>query len=279
MQQAAGRPLGLLDGQAVSSDLFAERGLHFGDGLFETIAIIDGIACQWERHYLRLREGCHRLSLPAPDAQQLADEVAQLSAGLTRAVLKIIVTAGRVTQGYARAPDLRIRRWLQTSPWPSSSVYAEQSPLRLQLCHIRLGSQPLFAGIKHLNRLEQVMARNELSGTAHEGVMCDQLGNVVEGISSNLLLREGDDWFTPVLSDCGVAGVVRGLVMDMADSHGQSVRPVKVSVDKLLAADAVYCTNSLLGVRPVEQIDKQKFAVGPDPLFLQQANAACFQAS
>lgn len=268
----------LLNGEPVATGAFSDRGLHFGDGLFETLAVINGVPCLWERHFLRLTSGCERLDLPTPDAALLLDEAQRLCSGVGRGVLKIILTAGPVERGYARSGHIAPSRWLQCSPWPSVSPYIDDLPLHLQLCRTRLGTQPRLAGIKHLNRLEQVLARNELRAPAHEGVVCNLRGEVVEGIASNLLARLDGTWRTPPLHDCGVAGVVRGMFLDAANDAGETVSEASMSVDELRRAEALFVSNSLLGIRRVARLDEHVYpATGGYPL-IERVHAACFTA-
>lgn len=269
----------LLNGVAVEAGLSADRAFHFGDGLFETLAVIDGVPCLWERHFLRLQQGCERLGIAAPDQALLREEAGQLAHSQAQAVLKIIISAGQGQRGYARTPQAPVTRWLQCSAWPSTTLYATDHPLHLQWCETRLGQQPVLAGIKHLNRLEQVLARREISAPDVEGVMLNQAGDVVEGISSNLLLRTGKRYLTAAIVDCGVAGVVRQLVLDMAQVEDVEVQVAKVSREDLSTADAVYVMNSLLGVRPAASLDGRAYATQPLPDFLQRAHAACFTAN
>lgn len=268
----------LLNGEPVAATAFNDRGLHFGDGLFETLAVIDGAPCVWERHFLRLQKGCERLGLPCPDRDELYGEACHLSSGRGRAVLKLIVTAGPVERGYARSENLTPSRWLQCSDWPQSALYNDGAPLRLQTCHTRLGSQPLLAGIKHLNRLEQVLARNEIRPPADEGVMRDQHGRVVEGISSNLLVRLDNRWVTPPIDDCGIAGVVRGMLLDAAQQESETVTETPIAPIQLRTAQAVYVMNSLLGIRAVGWLDDHRFPPCDDIRLIRRVHAACFTA-
>ena len=268
----------LLNGEPVAAAAFNDRGLHFGDGLFETVAVKDGAPCLWERHFLRLQNGCGCLGLPVPDATELYREACQLSAGRTRAVLKLIVTAGPVERGYARSETLVPTRWMQCSDWPQVAPYDDQTPLRLQSCRTRLGSQPLLAGIKHLNRLEQVLARNEIRPPAHEGVVRDQRGDVVEGVSSNLLVRIDNRWLTPPIEDCGVAGVVRGMLLDAAQEGTEPVAEAPIAPLQLRTAEAVYVMNSLLGIRRVGWLDDHRYAPFDDTPLIRRVHAACFTA-
>lgn len=269
----------LFNGQTIEPGLSADRAFHFGDGLFETLAVVEGVPCLWHLHWLRLRDGCERLQIPIPHHDRLQAEARQLAKGRSRAVLKIIVSAGQAGRGYQRVTGAAPGRWLQISDWPDQPHYQDSLPLQIQWCETRLGDQPLLAGIKHLNRLEQVLARQEIRQPAVEGLVLDQQGNVIEGSMSNLILKQGDTYVTPALTRCGVAGVVRRLLLDRVESAGANVEVVNVTRRMVEQAERLFLTNSLLGVRPVARLgDKSYSHQGLDPL-LGAVNEACFSYS
>ena len=236
----------LIDGMAADEGWLHERAFQFGDGLFETIAIIDGLPCLWDAHLVRLFDGCRRLRLPTPDPQLLYDECLRLAGGRARAVLKIFWTAGHSERGYRRPPVIRPRRMLRISQWHESAVPAFWS---LRQCAHRLGENPALAGIKHLNRLDQVLARAEWDDDAiQEGLVLGQDGRVLCGTMSNLFLQSGDRLSTPCVKRAGIAGVVRELARQLASDSGQVLEEVDVPIDAVHAADALFLSNSLIGV-------------------------------
>lgn len=244
----------LIDGVPVDRIPVADRGLQYGDGLFETIAVVDGKPCLWDRHLARLREGCALLSIPPPPEDQLAAEALGLTRGVDRAVLKLILTreGGR---GY-RPPDPPLpRRILRRTPWPAYPDAWRSTGVRVRYCRTRLGHQPLLAGLKHLNRLEQVLARGEWNDPdIAEGLMLDLDGRVVEGTQTNLFVLQDGQLLTPALDRCGVAGVVRGLVLEAAWVLGFRVVEAALTPERLAAADALFLTSSLAGVWPVREL-------------------------
>ncbi|MEL6710472.1 MAG: aminodeoxychorismate lyase [Pseudomonadota bacterium] len=250
----------------------------FGDGLFETIAIRQGQPCLWTYHLQRLQRGCHRLGIPFPQSDQLLAEANQLTSSHAQAVLRIVLSVPPSHRGYQRPADYQPDRYLSCHPWPEQPLYhAVDFPIHLQTCQTRLGSQPLLAGIKHLNRLEQILARRELRLPAVEGVMCDQQGQVVEGTMSNFLVLQETGYITPPINTCGIAGVVRQLVLGTAAQQAISVREATFSLAELRQAKAVYVMNSLLGVRPVAALNGQVYPAAQLPDFLQQVHQACFE--
>jgi len=252
-----------VDGQPADTLSLKDRGLAYGDGLFETIAVKAGQPLLLERHLARLAEGCLRLAITA-DHLLIRSELLAYAATLGEGVLKLILTRGDSLRGYAADPVAQARRILQGSP-PAAypAVYAEQG-IRLFPCATRLSEQPLLAGLKHLNRLEQVLARSEWRDAEHaEGLMCDAGGRVIEGVFSNLFLVAEGRLLTPDLSRCGVAGVMRAEIVFQAKSLGIAVEIADISLDQLRQADEVFVCNSVYGIWPVRACADLSWSVGP----------------
>lgn len=250
--------LTLVDGVANSVIPASDRGLAYGDGVFETIRVRSGGAVLLDAHLARLLRGCERLGIPCHEleAALVADisllEIAQLE----DAVLKLIVTRGSGGRGYA--PDLapQPRRIVSTMAYkPDADAW--NRGIRVGICETRLASNPALAGIKHLNRLEQVLASRELHDV-DEGLMLDPDGFVVEGTRSNLFVASVGVLLTPPVDRAGVAGVMRDLLIDKA---GAEVRAL--GVDALLSADEVFVCNSVFGIYPVTALAGRAFEVGP----------------
>jgi 4-amino-4-deoxychorismate lyase len=270
----------LLNGEPAPEAAFHDRACQFGDGLFETLAVRDGEPCLWKLHLARLQEGCARLDIPPPDPGLLLREAHALCSDRDRAVLKIIVSAGENRRGYARSAASVPTRWVYCGDWPEGDIWTRREwALQLQECSIRLGTQPLLAGIKHLNRLEQVLARRELRSGIHEGLMRDQQGHVTEGISSNLLLMLEDCYRTPPIDQCGVAGTVRQLLIDSAQLLDLPLQVARVDRRTLLGARAVFMMNSLMGVRPVRGLEAHVYPTSARPAGLDRLHRACFTFS
>ncbi len=235
-----------------------DRALHYGDGLFETIAVINGRPRLWSEHMARLQQGCERLGLPKPDAEQLREEAVSLCGSEKRAVLKIIYSRGSGGRGYYPPQEALPQRLLFRYSWPD---YPEQSQgVHLRLCETPLACNPALAGIKHLNRLEQVLARAEWNDSAiHEGVMCDLDGRVKEGTMSNLFWVKDGELHTPDVSRCGVAGVMRAQIMKLAAEMGIHTVTAEISPEELKQVDEIFMTNSLIGIWPVARFDGEDF--------------------
>lgn len=240
-----------------------DRGLAYGDGLFETIEVSQGKLLYWQRHMDRLVLGCQRLSMPMVDCEQLLDEATQLLSKQREGVLKIIITRGGGGRGYKFPEPTIPTRLLTVHPEVDYPESYKTTGVSLALCNTRLGLNPQFAGLKHLNRLEQVMARSELDiSTVQEGLMLDYEGFPIEGIMSNLFWLSGGKLFTPELGLCGVAGVIRSIIIELAKKNRIPYQEGRFTMAQLWAADELFMTNSLIGIWPVKQLAEQPFLVG-----------------
>jgi 4-amino-4-deoxychorismate lyase len=258
---ADGQPAVLVDGLAGEVLSVHDRGLAYGDGLFETLAVRDGRPCLWQRHLDRLFGGARRLGIPLPDPARLRAEALALSAGQARAVLKLILTRSGGGRGYRPPADAAVRRIVMRTDWPASPAEATTEGVAVRLCRTRCALSPDLAGLKHLGRLEQVLARAEWDDPAvPEGIMLDPAGRVVEATQSNLFVETDGRLATPRLDQAGVAGIVRGLVLEAAAELGQAVEETRLSLADLQAADALYLTNSLIGVWPVARFEAHAYA-------------------
>ncbi len=252
----------LINGVPAASLPITDRAIHYGDGLFETLALRRGRIEFWEEHMERLSRGCKAMGFPAPDLAVLADEAARLKEGTEEGILKIILSRGSGSRGY-RPPEHPIPcRILALYPWPDwPDGYATQG-IEARVCTTPLGCNPRLARIKHLNRLEQVLARNEWQDPAiAEGVMLDDGGRLVEGTMSNLFLVQDERLLTPDLSRCGVAGIMRQKVMESAQRLGIDCDVVPLGLRDLENAEAAFFTNSLIGIWPIRRIEGKEFTV------------------
>jgi 4-amino-4-deoxychorismate lyase len=224
-----------------------DRGLSYGDGVFETMLVHQGQAVWWREHWDRLLRGAGSLGLPVPDEFLVRRECESLLADSPGAVLKIILTRGSGGRGYRAPEDPRPTVVLSTHPAPP----AIEQAVALCWCKTKLAIQPALAGIKHLNRLEQVLARNEWNDPdIFDGVMCDTGDRVVCATSANLFALIGGRWLTPGVERCGIAGIARAWVLaNVPDAAEADLSPVEVG-----RADAVFLCNSVRGILPVRRI-------------------------
>ena len=259
----------LINGQQSELISANDRGLQYGDGLFETIAVQNGQLCLWERHIERLSRGCARLGIPVPDPKQLFSEAVKEIAHNEHCVLKIIITRGAGGRGYRSSPEVRPTRIIYSSPWPDYPENVLETGVSIRICSTRLGCNPALAQIKHLNRLEQVLARSEWSVPAiAEGIMLDLDGRVIEGTMSNLFLVKDGCISTPNLEHCGTAGIMRALIIELASSLDISVEEVDIGLEDLSDADALFLSNSLIGVWPVKGLEGRVYRMDAIPSLL-----------
>jgi 4-amino-4-deoxychorismate lyase len=243
----------------VSSD---DRGLQYGDGLFETMAAANGRVRNLNLHLARLAEGCRRLRMPMPSAGLLEEECARVLEGLGAGTVKLIVTRGPGPRGYRPPAEPSVTRIVTSSaPRPRGDASA---PLTVRLCETRLGLNPLLAGLKHLNRLEQVMACAEWDDPAiGEGLMLSNDGRLISATAANVFLVRAGQLLTPAIHDCGVAGVMRQVVLAVAQDLGLPTVIEDVRPEALDSAEEVFVTNAVVGIRAVgELVGVRQWPVG-----------------
>ncbi|MBI3574196.1 MAG: aminodeoxychorismate lyase [Gammaproteobacteria bacterium] len=267
----------LVNGVAVDTISVHDRGFQYGDGLFETIAVHRGTPLLWEQHAQRLLAGAVCLDMPPPEAALLRVEADRLCRGIERGVLKIILTRGVSGRGYRPGASAPTTRVLSLSPWPDYPPSWIWEGVAVRLCQTRLASQPRLAGLKHLNRLEQVLARAEWGDEYAEGLMQDESGNIVEGTMTNIFLVEGATLRTPDMTRCGVEGVMRGAVLEQAERLGIACHIGPVTATQLEHAGELFLTNSLIGLWPVRRIENRSYTIGQTTRKIQQAirDAGC----
>lgn len=250
---------GWLDGEPLQADWMLDRGLHYGDGLFETMWLRAGGLRFANLHAARLAEGCRRLQIRC-DAYALVQQ-AQVLLGPGEAMVKLLVTRGIATaRGYAPSGNERARtlllRYEAPPPEPAQTPETHATLLSLQL-----GENPLLAGLKHLNRLELVLARAQMQGSsAFEGILCSSSGLLACGTMSNLFLVQDNCLLTPRVDRCGIAGIARAVVLREAAALGLTTRECDLAPAQLQQADELFFTNVRWGVRPVTHIDGRALA-------------------
>lgn len=250
-----------LDADRVS---VSDRGFTYGDGLFETVRVVHGQAPLWPRHAQRLASGCERLRIPPPDTTAVLGEVLRLCADLDDAVARVTLTRGAGARGYAPPSAPRPTLAVTVSPL-ALDPSAGRDGVAVRLCATRLAVQPLLAGMKHLNRLEQVMARGEWDDPAiAEGLMLDTDGHLVSATAANLFAVFDGRLATPPVDRCGVAGVARAEVMAVRE-----VEQVQLNPDRLMAADEVFLTSAVRGILPVRVFATRSWQPGPVTRALQ----------
>lgn len=262
----------LVNGRPGDSLSVHDRGLAYGDGLFDTLLVKQGRPQFFELHLARLLSDCRRLGLPLDSAQLALDfeRIFAAASELPRASVKTLISRGVGLRGYAMPAAPQPSRVLTLSPLPEP---APSRALNLMLCDTRLGRNNRLAGIKHLNRLENVLARSEWrAADIDEGLLLDSAGLLVEGTMSNIFWLAQGRLFTPRLSRCGVAGVMRQLIIErLAPGLGLAVRQGDFTLADLYPAEEVFMCNSLMGIRPVAKIGCHHKTAWATTMKLQQA--------
>ncbi len=236
-----------VNGEAGDALTVADRGLGYGHGVFETMRVHGARIPLWHYHRQRLLDGAARLDI-AIDRQQVEGDLERaLAATPADGVIKLILTGGTGPRGYRHDPQTTPTRIIQWFPAPP----ADNTPVTLQLCDYRLPLNPRLAGLKHLNRLDQVLAAAEVD-KGHEGLLLDANDRVTEALSHNLFACVDGHWLTPSLAGAGVAGVMRRFLLETVFPRaGIEAGEMTLSVDDMVAASELFICNSVVGIRPV----------------------------
>lgn len=240
-----------------------DRGLAYGDGVFETLLVHQAQPVWWREHWDRLLRGARVLSLPVPDEAQVRRECESLLSDAPRAVLKIILTRGNGGRGYGAPEDPTPTVIISSHAAPPSS----REPITLRWCQTALAIQPALAGIKHCNRLEQVLARAEWNDPQiADGIMCDTEDRVISATSANIFAYIGGRWLTPGVERCGIAGTARAWVL----ANNRSAAEADLSSAEISRADALFLCNAVRGILPVRRLGLREWPDHPALAKLQQ---------
>jgi 4-amino-4-deoxychorismate lyase len=266
----------LVNGVAAADLSVLDRGLHFGDGVFETIACVHRRPRFLSLHLERLAHGCRALRFAPPAAELLREEVGRLADMEDRSIVKLIVTRGpALVRGYAVSGREQATRLTIRYPWPVEDAVSQQQGVSVRMAAMRLGENPALAGLKHCNRLEQILARSEAgAGEAAESLMLSRSGKLVSGTMTNVFLVDGSPdaprLRTPDIDLCGVAGVMRRIVLREAAKAGIEATVCTLSPSDLAAASEVFLTNARVGIWPVRELAGRVLAPGPVTRRLQR---------
>ncbi len=235
-----------------------DRGLLYGDGVFRTLRASNGQALHWPLHYQKLQHDCAALDIACPDFAQLSAELESLLSNQTECAIKLIVTRGIATRGYAPATQTTPTHLWDIAPLPDYPAEWAIHGIKARLCQLRLSQQPRLAGIKHLNRLENVLAASEWDNAEiAEGLLMDADGNVIEGVRSNLFSVLNGTLTTPSLLGCGVAGIQRDRVIAWANSNNVPLEIRELSWEEVINAGELFIVNSLISVWPIRELEQR----------------------
>jgi len=240
-----------INGVETEQLLVTDRGLAYGDGLFTTAKIMAGKIEMLDAHLQRLTDGCQHLGFSTFQATELRHQLVNLAKSYSRAVLKVIITTGSGGRGYARpnTNNLTLSIIVMVHEFPQHYDALAQSGITLGVSEQKISINPMLAGIKHLNRLEQVLLRNELDMRSEDDlVVCNINNDVVEATSANLFWFKGEQLYTPLLNHSGVAGLMRAAIL--AACPNTVIK--QTSLADLQQADAMFVCNSVMGIVPVK---------------------------
>ncbi len=250
----------LINGVAAAYVSVDDRGLHYGDGVFETIACTGTRPIFIEQHLQRMQSGARVLNIPFPDRQLILDDInCLLYNSNTDSVIKLILTRGQGRRGYRYETTALPTRICMHAASPQYLRQWQQQGISVRFCETRASINPDLAGIKSLNRVENVLASSELGSAYEEGLVSDIEGNIIEGTMSNVFAVVDDGLVTPDLSRCGIKGIMREQIIDIALNNGISVETRNITRDELICAQEIFVSNSVIGLCVVKQLEQLSF--------------------
>ncbi len=256
------------NGQIIDSIPVDDRSAQYGDGLFETVAIRGRKPRFWDDHMARLQMGCEKLGIEPPSVAAVRADadaaIHSMESAADFATLKIIVSAGSGPRGYGRRPGTRPTIRVGIFPGQPLPVSHYQEGVEVRICATRLAIQPQLAGIKSLNRLEQVLGRSEWDDeTVFEGLMLDTDTRLICGTMSNVFITTQAVLITPAITRCGVSGIMRQQVIGWLEDAGIACDVRDFEIDELRMTDEVFLSNSQFGILPVRRCREFHWSVGP----------------
>lgn len=267
-----------INGEPLNSVSALDRGFNYGDGVFETIRVVNNKPTLWSYHRARLINGAQRLKITV-DIDLVEKELLQACDVQAQSVIKLIITRGVGGRGYMPAHDMQASRVISVYELPVHPSAFYDEGIELHVCDMRIGSNSVLAGLKHLNRLEQVMASVEMiDSTCTEGLLLDERGRVIEGIRTNFFIIINNIMITPDLSRSGIEGVMRQFILDeAAGAHHIKHEIGFIDMDMITEASEVFVCNSVNGIWPVNKIGNLSFGVGSITRLLQASVKAVLQ--
>ncbi|MUK61135.1 aminodeoxychorismate lyase [Aliivibrio fischeri] len=249
-----------VNGMESESLPISDRATQYGDGFFTTMKVLNKKICLWELHLTRLKTSAERLGITEPDWCVLEVQMIKLASKVINGGIKILITRGSGGRGYSPEGCTNTQVIVSTFTLPVEYQEWQQKGIDLGISDIHLGLNPLLAGMKHLNRLEQVLIKQSVKKTDYlDVIVLDINNNIVETTIGNIFWIKDDRIFTPNLSLAGVEGVMKTHISDIAKSHHIDIESVHCNIDTLANADEVFITNSLFEVVPINKIKEIHF--------------------
>ena len=254
-----------INGKLTNKISIEDRAVQYGDGVFETIAIKDKLPEFWKEHYQRLSKGCKILKIKCLPETFLKKEINKFikKSKKKKFVLKIIISRGIGGRGYNPPKNAKPTRILGIYDWPNYPEINLTKGITMDVCKTRISLQPFLSEIKHLNRLEQIIARSEWQNkTISESIMLDLNNNVIEGTMSNIFGVKKSIFYTPNIKSAGIEGIMRGIILKLLKKNKKKYIIKKITLKEFLKFDEIFMCNSIFGVWPVIKISKKKFSFG-----------------
>ena len=251
--------LTLINGSDANTVSAFDRGLLYGQSVFETVAVSNGKPCLLEPHLARLDKGAKVLGIEV-DKALISSEVSQLALGMVCGVIRITLTMGEGGRGYHNPVKPSSTRIVSQYDYPDYPAKYRSDGIKLGVVDFRLSHQPVLAGIKHGNRLEQIIIRSQWQDGWQEALVLDVDGNVIEGTQSNVFIVKDGSLITPKLDKAGIDGVMRQSIIELAKASDISVVVRSVSLDEIKQADEVFMSNSVIGIWPVRAFNQSLYS-------------------
>ena len=246
-----------------------DRGFAYGDGVFETCRYSHGSIPLWDYHCERLVRSAERLNIPLNEkllARYLDSMLGFIKdERIEHAVIKVTLTRGVGGRGY-RLPD-NVSPTYCIGVFPGNQLQTEHycNGVAVRICNLRLSQTPALAGMKHVNRLEHILARAEWQDEFAEGLLMDAQDRIIEATVSNLFAVKHNQLFTPDLSTAGVAGIMRRTIIEkLAPAVGLDCYVMDIGLDFLCAADEIFLCNSVYGIWPVNVVTDDHRAIASE---------------
>ena len=238
-----------INGEKTSQLAVNDRGFSYGDGLFTTAKIVNGKIEMLAQHLKRLVDGCHHLNIKFNAINALENELTKVALSFSIAVIKVVITAGMGGRGYSRRGTSEPTVVISVSAFPEHYENWQLSGINLGISALKLGINPMLADIKHLNRLEQVLIRQELDQRAEDDLVVTNInGDIVEASCANVFWLIDDALYTPEIIHCGVAGLMRDKIL----SAIPDVIVDRFTLEDIQQAQAMFICNSVMGIVPIK---------------------------
>ena len=254
-----------VNGKLTNKINIKDRSVQYGDGVFETIAVKAQLLEFWKEHYQRLNRGCKVLRIKCPSELFLKREINNFIKKIKKKkfILKIIISRGEGGRGYQPPEKSKPTRIIGVYSWPNYPKINYKKGVKLGVCKMRISSQPYLSKIKHLNRLEQIIARSEWKKkNISESIMLDFNDNIIEGTMSNIFGVKKNVYYTPSTTLSGIEGIMRNKILQFLKKTKKKYKIKKINLKELLNFDEVFICNSVFGIWAVRQIEKKKFPFG-----------------